>query len=526
MDSPYTGSHVPAGVTPENGGFYPSSPQDSPIVPPDNYPEPKNKNSCPGGLYVFDYYCVEPAAGGEWSDWRHDPDYVWDPYDRITSDFSFFTDYHRGWLGRNLTVLDFAEIEWNGASHREREVYHREFLRWSCISEQVQDQDHAPSCDEENGEVLLLTTTTTITPNKGYATTHWLHGDFYVNLTGGWSTAADGRSGTYTVKTSEYEILCGDSEVSYCYCSMNIPVTTMTTSGVCGQCTDDDIPFPPKDYAHYSYSEPIVQGQLINCPTAEEIETAYIDCNTWYRCKYKDDCTERDKPFPPITNPDCTYTSAWKDSDPDADEKRYNCLFDNGWRPTGWTRLTDGTCHDTYDYTDGSIEHARIDCEDWSACKKCTYHTWNNNGNPNIPACWNWQPGDPTGGHKIYIPQPITVDPYDPGHEYPYEPPEFPPYPDFPPYDPFPDYPPYDPEDPIGPIPLNPWPPYDPNPDDPNSYQWCDCDIKKNIPDSCGCFEKPVQNSGLVCSGYVPKRYKKWIPSYSYRNSYDYYVYE
>ena len=298
-----------------------------------------------------------------------------------------------------------------------------------------------------------------------------------------------------------------------------------TVSGVhtysyykCSPCTDEDVPFPPKDQENYTYSEPIMEGQRVNCPTADAIETAYIDCQTMYRCKYKDDCTERDKPFPPITDENCMYIEAWKDNDPDADEKHFDCIMNNEWKPTGWTRLTDGTCHDTYDYTDGDIEHARIDCEDWSACKKCTYHTWNNNSNPNIRECWNWQPGDPTYGKIIYIPQPVQTDPYDPGHEYPYEPPDFPPYPDFPP---FPDYPPYDPEDPVPPIPWNPWPPYDPNPDDPNDYKWCDCDIKNTVSNNCGCFEKPVQNSGLSCSGYFPKTYKRWAAYFCYNNSED-----
>ena len=298
----------------------------------------------------------------------------------------------------------------------------------------------------------------------------------------------------------------------------------------CIQPCPNQHPFPSKDQVNYSYSDEWVAGE----GDASAINDAYcirgggiietsielIDdkCVEKHRCKRKDDCTKRDEPFPTIDDSDCIYTEAWKDDDADASEKRFDCIMNNEWKPTGWTRLTDGTCHDTYDYTTGDIKHARIDCEDWSACKKCTYHTWANNSNPNIPACWTWTPGDSTSGHEIYVQEPIPVDPYEPGPNYPYDPPDFPPYPDFPPFH---DYPIYEPEPPIGPIQWNPWPPYDPNPDNPDDYQWCDCDIKDTVSNNCGCFEKPVKNSGLSCSGYFPKTYKKWAAYFCYNNSED-----
>ena len=239
-------------------------------------------------------------------------------------------------------------------------------------------------------------------------------------------------------------------------------------------------------------------------------------------CIYPDyDCEEEDKPFPTITDPDCAYTSAWKDDDPNAHENKYNCMFENGWKPTGWTRLTDGTCHDTYDYTTGDIAHALIDCEGWSACKKCTYHTWDNNGNPNIPACWNWTPGDPISGHKIYIPEQVETEHKNPATDepqYSYVTPDFPTFPGFPP---FPDFPPFYPPPPGEPIIWNGWPPYDPDSEDFSTFEWCDCNIKDTVSNNCGCFEKPVKNSGLSCSGYVPKKYKKWVAYFCYNNSED-----
>ena len=301
---------------------------------------------------------------------------------------------------------------------------------------------------------------------------------------------------------------------------------TITTYYLRVPCSEAAKPFPQKDYEQYSYSDEWVAdnsdiSKMNDNYCTYDGGTIEIkltdDCIEYHRCKRKDDCTERDKPFPEITDINCTYTEAWTEDDPNASEKYYNCIEYSGWKPTGWTRLTDGTCHNTYDYDDGSIEEAIIDCKKWYVCKKCTHHMWENDSNPNIPECWDWQPGDPTSGHKIYVTEPVETEPYSPSDEYGYIAPEFPPYWDFPPFD-F-EYP-YEPIPTSG-IVWNEWPPYDPDWEDFGSFEWCDCDIKDTVKDDCGCFEKPVKNSGLSCSGYFPKDYKIWATSFCYNNSED-----
>lgn len=280
------------------------------------------------------------------------------------------------------------------------------------------------------------------------------------------------------------------------------------------RCYCPKTPFPSKDQTKYIYSDiwcsddsDWQQNNAYCGYGGGEVESGYEDCILCYRCKnpMDDGCYDEDQPF--SDSPGHEYSSSWDEDAEDADEQYHDCIGqDLHWGLDGWVRLDDGTCHDRYKYEDVIVESALINCKTVYRCSKYTYYIIDSDSNPNIAACWDWHTGDPTSGNTIYEhpPAPGEVDPSVIDPEYPYVPPDpivFPPWPDIPPYEPPP---------PDGPVVWNDWPPYTPDSEDPLTFEWCDCDIHESIKDNCGCFEKPIKNSGLACSGYVPKNYTKW----------------
>ena len=325
--------------------------------------------------------------------------------------------------------------------------------------------------------------------------------------------------------------------------------------------------FPIMDNYNYSYSDEwekddgdsfaIYDSYCINAGGTVEtaIKGRYGICVEMHRCKLPIVCEEDDIPFRDIPG-SFTYSEPWITGTSDSYAHAQDCLDrHNKFDATGWVKLQDGTCHSTYDWEEVLFQNAKINCIDYTRCAIHTAEIIFNDSNPNIKECWNWWVTPGTRGSEIYEQEPVWVDDNNISGEYPYEPtvfpphyeypgydnyedypsygdgysdylplPGYPPLPPLPPFPPFPDLswdPEYEPEDPVGPIEYSQWPDYEPDGEDFDSFEWCDCDIEDTVSNNCGCFNRPIRNSGFPCSGYFPKDYKRWVLSHNYRNTED-----
>ncbi len=511
------------------GDVLPSMPQSDPNTQPGGLesPDPGEPGECgcwgsssgavgnPENDYFYDfgYYTVDPIIEQTYNSSQRPEDYDW-PEEPI------YTCSNGVGNGANWSITIY---------HERRKLYtnetfsgwyvksHHEFTHWYCCGEKVRRPSENFSGCSWAGYTLQFVSDNSYTNESVNGPLSWCTAKWSNNYNGYWNQV--GLPELYIYQSSDRSNSTNIRRANGTpTSSWNIVEIYEEYVYKCMPCSDEDIPFPPMDNINYSYSDSWSEVDEISndnnnyCTiSGGTLETAFIDCLTYYRCKVPvEDCT--DIPFPPKENgEECKFS--YDDCEPYVYSEPWCCdYFACGGGAAGASERYDcvGEMLDfgsywidgkrvSYYTSDGEIETAYINCLDMCRCKSRK----------------NWRyypPKDPLGyppnnPQKHWIENPPPEDP-NISPIIPFKPTPVPPI--------------------ICP-PCHPCPPEGPIlPDgccdttsDNDLYSWCNCDIVEPVPDACGCFEKPINRQTSHCCDYVPKKYNRWTVNFNYRNDYD-----